>query len=418
MSSLAFTLWRRLPARPRQRLAHALFAAMRPRLPPWRPPDPAGPALPIVVVGFLSSPSGLGQAARLAAAAFARQGRQVYGIDLGRFFYEGAGRIAHGLPDGRTLAGPAHVLVNINAPYLPYALWLLGRRFLAGKHVTGYWAWELPHLPPNWRRGFDCVHDIAVPSAFVADAVRAFDATRPVVVAPHPVALETPPPRQRRPLPYSPGRPFIVISVLNVASGFERKNPLALIRAFRQAFGDAPDCRLRLLVTNADHFAPARPRIEKQTAGSANIEIAWDSLDRKAFLDWWQTPDVYASLHRAEGFGLPLAEAMASGCLVMATGWSGNLQFMNAGNSLLVDYAMVPVRDEQAKYPAGSTQWAEPDVAHAARLLREARAHYPEHRARAGRQRIIDDLGAGGFCDGIDSLLAQMPHSPRHERAQ
>lgn len=403
MRDIAFALWRRLPVRLRQRFAHGLIGLMRPRLgePPARAPDAP---LPVVVVGFLSSPSGLGQAARLAAKAFLWQSRTVYGIDLGRYFFEASGTVTHDLPDGRGVTGPAHVIININAPYLPYALWLLGRRFLRQKHVTGYWAWELPALPANWRRGFKCVHDVAVPSAFVADAVRGAGFAKPLVVAPHPVAVEAVPPRERPPLPYSAARPFTVLSVLNIASGFERKNPLALIAAFKRAFGDSEDCRLRLLVTNAEHYAPARGAIEEAIAGHPTIEVCWQRMDRARFLDWWKKPDLYASLHRAEGFGLPLAEAMYAGSLVMATGWSGNLEFMNARNSLLVDYSMRDVMDKQAKYAGDGAQWAEPSVAHAARLLKEAKDAFPEQFLPAARDFVSRHLRPEDFCAAIDSL--------------
>lgn len=398
--------------RPRQWLAHSLIGFLRPGLSAGAQAVPDGTPLPVVIVGFLSSPSGLGQAARLAAAAYRQQGFRVLGIDLSRYFYETAGNVAHGLEDGRGLRGPGHVIVNINAPYLPYVLWLLGRGFLAGKHVTGYWAWELPDLPANWQRGYACVHDIAVPSRFVADALCRSNPGRPVAVAPHPVVLEAPaaPDAGRRcPGPYSPERPFTVLSVLNAASGFERKNPLALIRAFRLAFAGDPAARLRMLVSNAAHYPGARQSIEAAAAGAGNIDIAWDTMDRDAFLEWRGTPDLYASLHRAEGFGLPLAEAMCAGYPVLATGWSGNMEFMDGENSFLVDYRLVEVRDMQFKYPGNLGRWAEPDVDHAAGLMRRIRAEpaWAAARAEKGRADIRERCGAPTFCARIEGMPAQ-----------
>lgn len=357
-------------------------------------------ALPVVIVGFLSSSSGLGQAARLAAEAYRQQGFAVHGVDLSRCFFERADSVRHGIPDGRGLSGPAHVIVNINAPYMPYALWLLGRRFLQDKHVTGYWAWELPAVPANWRRGYSCVHDIAVPSRFVEQAVRTIDAGKPVRVAPHPVSLAAPPPRNPLPGPYSPQRPFTVASVLNIASGFDRKNPVALIRAFKLAFPGDPACRLRLLVSNTEHYPQARALVAAEAGDARNIEIAWGTLDRASFLAWWGKPDLYASLHRAEGFGLPLAEAMCAGYPVLATGWSGNMEFMDEENAFLVDYRLVDVRDAQAKYPSGLGQWAEPDIRHAAALMREIRAEpgLAARKAERGQARVRALCNAPMFC--------------------
>ena len=194
---------------------------------------------------------------------------------------------------------------------------------------------------------------------------------KPVRVAPHPAMLDCP----LLSLVLSTGReahaPFTVINSMSVSSGFERKNPLALIAAFRKAFGNASDCRLKMLISNAQHHAPARPAIEQALVGADNIEITWHGLDRQALWAWWRDADLYASLHRSEGFGLPLAEAMCAGTPVMATGWSGNMEFMSAKNSFLVDYKLIGVKDAQAKYVSGEEQWADPDIDHAAKILRQ-----------------------------------------------
>lgn len=381
-----YSFWSRLPVRFRKRAAHALFSRLQPALPPVPRGNLADPGLPRIVVGLLSSPTGLGQSARLTARALREAGHAVYGIDLGAYFYEPHDAVPHDLADGRRITGPAHLIININAPYLPYVLSILGGAFLQEKHVTGYWAWELPLVPRAWARGLPCVHDIAAPSRFVADAIRHIDPVQPVFVLPHPVALDAPPASAK--LAPTNGRcnggPFTVTSVLNLASGYERKNPLALIAAFRQAFGHTGDCRLRILVGNADQYPPGRAAIEAALAGNANIHVTWDSLDREALWRWWQGPDVYASLHRAEGFGLPLAEAMCAGYPVVATGWSGNMDFMTAENSFPVRYRLTRVRDPQAKYDSDLGQWAEPDIAHAAQIFQRLRER-PELGIRAGR---------------------------------
>ena len=416
IKNAVFPLWRRLPARPRQWVAHKIFglvSLLRPGPSPLSQELAGDLSLPVVIVGFLSSPSGLGQAARLAAEAYQQRGSTVYGVDLSHRFFEKAGSIAHAIPDGRGISGPAHVIVNINAPYMPYALWLLGRKFLRGKHVTGYWAWELPAVPSNWKRGFACVHDIAVPSRFVAQAIERLDAGKPVRVAPHPVSLAAPPARDRIAGPYSAQRPFTVLSVLNVASGFERKNPLALIRAFKLAFADDPACRLRLLVSNTEHYPVARTLIEAEKGDADNIEIAWNAMDRAAFLAWWGTPDLYASLHRAEGFGLPLAEAMCAGYPVLATGWSGNTEFMDEENSFLVGCRMVDVLDAQSKYPTGLTQWAEPDIHHAVELMRKARAEpgLSDEKAGRGRRAVLGLCDAQTFCARVQGVPDSAPRA-------
>ena len=335
------TLWRSLPASFRQKFARELIARLRPGLSTPAPALLPDRSIPRIVVGLLSSASGLGQSARLAAKALQDQGFSVLGIDLTRNFYEGARIVQHGLCDGRRFHGAAHVIVVINAPYMPYALALLGGEFIRDKHVTGYWAWELPHVPYNWAMGLSAVHDVAVPSRFTAEAVVGLSPELCVRIAPHPVALAYP---KRGVAPEDvEHRPFTIVSACSMASGFNRKNPCATIRAFRRAFGNDPSKKLKLLATNVDHFPQAHRAIKAEMEGAGNIEVAWTVLDPVEFARWWSEGDVYMSLHRSEGFGLPLAEALCGGMPVVATGWSGNIDFMDATNSYLLEYSLIDV---------------------------------------------------------------------------
>ena len=336
---------------------------------PQAAPAALSAAAPIIVVGFLSSASGLGQAARLAYRALERQGRNVLGVDLSQHFFESAGAVDFAFVDGRTHRGPARVLVNINAPYMNYVFKLLGRRFLKDKYVTGYWAWELPRAPEAWRVGFARVHDIATPSAFVAEALAKLGGAPPIKVAPHPVAIEALPEVAPRASSPSDAAPFTIVSAFNAASGFERKNPIALIKAFRTAFGDRRDRRLKLNVSNIQHYPQGHAALMDAASGAASIEVSFETFDRPAYWRWFGAPDLYASLHRAEGFGLPLAEAMCLGVPALATNWSANTEFMDETNALLVRCDLVPINDPQAKYAAGDL-WADADVAHASELMR------------------------------------------------
>lgn len=380
------TFWRHLPVGFRRRLARTGLSLLAPR-PGAQPVLPAN--APVIVVGFLTSPSGLGQSARLAIRAFAAQGQDVYGVDLSRNFFEIAENVNISFRDGRGMQGPARVLININAPYMKYALQLLGRAFLRDKEVTAYWAWELPRAPESWRAGFACAHKIAAPSRFVAEALQALGSSLPIVVAPHPVALEALPHLPPRTAAISAAAPFTVASSFNVASGFARKNPLALVATFRAAFAGRDDVRLRLLATGVEHFPEGKAQLVSAIGGDSAIELTTDPLDRDAYWRWYGRPDLYASLHRAEGFGLTIAEAMCLGVPALATNWSANAEYMTEANALPVSFKLVPVVDPQQKYIAPNQHWAEPDVAHAATLMRRA-LDEPDWLARIAAQGRAD----------------------------
>jgi glycosyltransferase involved in cell wall biosynthesis len=374
--SRAATIWRRLPVKIRRSAFRGVANVLAPSLSQTSPDIKTDRRLPKIVVGFLSSPSGLGQSARLGAAAFRDEGFSVLGIDVSRFFPGHPGGFStYDLPDGRGYRGPAHVIAVINAPEMQYALCLLGRSFLREKFVTGYWAWELPNLPEAWDPGFNAVHEVVAPSRFSAAAMTARGLVRTVGVAPHPVALDSPPSRacQER----GKQTPFTIVSAMSARSALARKNPLALIRAFRLAFGDSKDARLKLVVTDIDIYPLGRSLILSAIGNAANIEVRWTPFNRNELYRWFQDADAFALLHRSEGFGLPLAEAMCAGYPVIATGWSGNMDYMTPEISFPIRYRLVEVDDPQDQYHRTEGLWADPDCEHAAEVfvrLRKDRA--------------------------------------------
>lgn len=393
-------LWQALPARARRAGVHGLAGALAPASPACpKPAELAG--APWIVVGFLSSPSGLGQAARLAAKALRAEGRETFIVDIGDVFHEMTGFIPHDFADARGHRDAAHVLLVVNAPYLPIAFWRLGKSWLHNKLILGSWAWELPRLDADWARGFDRVHGVIVPSAFNAAAVHEAAPHLPCTVLAHPVGLDAPPAMTA----HGADAPFTVASVLSIASGFERKNPLAIVAAFRQAFGNSRRARLLLNVSGADHYPQGAMALRDAVAGADNIAVHWGARSRAELSQWWSEVDVYLAMHRAEGFGLPLAEAMVSGYPVVATGWSGNADFMTEGTSFSVPYTLVPVVDPQGKYDGNGQRWAEPSVDAAAGILQRL-FEDPELGQQAGenaRHFAQKRFGPAAFVAGLEA---------------
>lgn len=366
-----------MPRDLRYPLLFALSSAIAPR--PVAPID-LRPG-PVTVAGLLSSATGLGESARLCHAALDRLGVPLNALDLSATI----GRIdlaPPALPGGAPAPDESGLLVvHLNAPHLPIGLALIGRARVRHKRIVGYWAWELEVLPRSWRRGLRCVHEVWVPSAFVATAMRRAS-DLPVRVVPHPVA--TPPRSGLGRADFGlPTDAFVVLAMLDVASGYARKNPVGAVRAFRKAFGDDPSALLVLKVGGAGDHPWAERQLCAEIGGAPNIRLVHDKLAREDHGALLDCVDAVVSLHRSEGFGLVLAEAMRLAKPVVATAWSGNMQFMSAKNAALVDHRLVPVDDPQGIYRIPGARWAEPDVDHAARWLVDL-ARDPELRRRLG----------------------------------
>jgi glycosyltransferase involved in cell wall biosynthesis len=368
---LARRLWRRLPHGTRQRILFDASRVLAPR--PGRAPRGG---MPIAIAGLFSTASGVGEGARLAYAALDASGIAPQAFDLSPAF----GQVelpSH--PALRALApGEGSLIVHINAPYVPHALWALGRARIAGRRIIGYWAWELPRLPATWRLAVPFVHEVWVPSTFTAEAVRAA-IDRPVRVVPHPLPTTAPTPGMRARLGL-PADALVVLNVFHLGSAFTRKNPIAAVHAFRQAFGDAPNRVLAIKLIDNGAVPWALQSLNEAIGGATNIRLIEGMLPAPDMAGLVAASDIVVSLHRSEGFGLVPAEGMRFGKPVIATNWSGNLEFMTERNSALVRCSLVPVDDPEGAIDGAGQVWADADVDDAAQWLR----------------RLADDAGLRG----------------------
>ncbi|MEA3063961.1 MAG: hypothetical protein QOJ27_389 [Sphingomonadales bacterium] len=329
-------VWRRLPRRLRQAAMQAVLGLKR------KPVAIGAPAAaPVCVAGLLSTPTGMGEGGRLCGRALAELGYDVLNVDLSDLLQ---GRRTTGLRAPLLERGPGTVILHFNPDNLRAILTLLGRRRLRGKRIIGYWAWELARIPESWRPAFAEVDEVWTPSRFVADAVRPFT-EKPVRVVPHPAAQGMVG-RARREACGTAGV-FAALVMFSFASSFPRKNPVAAVQAFRRAFGDAADRLLIVKVSDA-HESPEEMEELRAAIGDApNIRIEERRLSDQDRLDLIASVDVLLSLHRSEGFGLVLAEAMLAGVPVIATGWSGNVDFMGPDSAILVPFRMIPAEDRR-----------------------------------------------------------------------
>lgn len=372
-------VWQSIPRRWRRAGLVNVTAILAPRSTATKP------AQQIIVVGFLTAASGLGASARLCHEALRAAGLNVLGIDLTQQFRQGAATVPFAFVDGRAYSDPATLILHINGPFVPLAMFWLGRTFVRNKFVVAYWAWELPDAPAEWRAGLGFVHHIFVPSVFAKGAIQGLQAPQPIDVLAHPVALNA--------LPASPGAQpsgvFKVLIIFNMASGFERKNPMASIAAFAAAFGDDPSARLVVKVQNPEAFPEGARQLRDAAGRHANIALIERSLSGAEMAQLYHDCEIVLSLHRSEGFGLVIAEAMLAGKPVIATNWSGNVDFMTEASGIPIDYRLVPARDPQGEYDQPSMHWAEADISAAAAALRRLRDS-PELREALGHAALTE----------------------------
>lgn len=277
--------------------------------------------------------------------------------------------------------------------------------------TAGYWFWEVGAPPRRWARSAELFDELWVPSEHVAELLR------PVVPAPvHkvdiPLASALPPLSHGRGSRDS-GPVFLVVFDHN--SGLARKNPQAAIRAYRRAFGADQGAQLIVKSINHERHRRARETLRAEIADRPDISLIEERLTAGALAALRSRCDCLVSLHRAEGLGLPLLDALACGMPVIATGWSGNLEYMDAESSLLVDFRLVPVGRGADAYPPRAT-WAEPDIDHAATLMRRvaSEAESVAAVAQAAGRRVRERYGTAQAGAALRHRIAQI--EPRRDR--
>jgi len=337
----------------------------------------------VAVIGFLETASGLGAAARGLLAALEPLDPVRVPIDS----CAPTPRIP-GAAGGRPTparAGRCEVGVHLYNPDIFLALVRRhgGRPILAHDTNLAVVNWETERLPPGWPLVLSLYERLAAPSRFTADAIHAATG-RAVHVLPNCIGLGSVRVRTRTDGHYE------FLCLFDHHSDLERKNPLAAIRAFRVACDDLPEgvsCRLRVKC-HANTPTDIVDRL-RAAAGAAAVEVMPETLSRDGMERLWHESDCLVSLHRSEGFGLPVAEALARGIPVVATRQGGILDFVDDSGGLLVD-GTAAVRGTAGGTYAEWSGWIDPDVGAAAAAMRRVMRDYPAEvaRARAGRGRL------------------------------
>ena len=352
--------------------------------------------------GFHSTAIGLGSAARAYTQLLRELSPNLTAIDV-PWDLPKASSVAEVTAESLYAAN----IIHLNPDVLPMFLHRYGARLLVNRYNIGYWVWELHSGYPAWHRYSRLFHEIWVPSEFVASALRPVS-TAPLVTIPHVVDGFPAAVRGSRESFGFPHDAFIFLYVFDAASRIERKNPLALITAFRKAFGDRQDVLLVLKYHHGDNERHAVELIERLAAAGPNIRTISKTLGEERLYSLFQLCDCFVSPHRSEGFGLNIAIAMYYGKPVIATGYSGNLEFTNEENSFLIDYDLVTLSHDVGHYRRGYG-WAEPSIDHLTALMREVVASPEEARRRAaiGQATIRNRFSQEAVKRCIESQLSK-----------
>ncbi len=338
------------------------------------------------VAGYFKAELGVGEIARLLASA-ARDGgiavdtvvnnqtlsRQEDAFELG----------ANGGPYDVTL-------ICANADEFPRAVDALPREMTEHCHRIGFWFWETEQLPNAYQPSSDLLDEVWVASDYVAAAVRT-TVSKPVHICPIPLRRPDPAAASRTDLGLPEG--FVFLFMFDFLSHIDRKNPIGLVEAFCRAFRPGEGPTLVLKSINGQLARGPFEAVRAATGGRPDV-IAMDrylpARERDALMS---SCDCYVSLHRSEGFGLTLAEAMALEKPTIATAYSGNMAFMTPENSFLVPWRPARVPSGCEPYPKGDC-WAEPDLGAAASLMRQVYDNpvLARDRGRIGRAHVIDRL--------------------------
>lgn len=379
-----------------------LFALKRPQ-DAERAWETGGGPLDVLLIGHEGSGTGLGRNFHMLQRALKQEG-----LVVSTLHYEVAPKVfAEELKAWRDRCRSKPVAIAaINAQDIP-ALFVRDRHnVLDGCHVAGFFLWETSQVPRVQHLGIRLVDEIWTPTKYVADVYSPFSEVH--VVGKGLFSREAWP--QISQLPQ--GGIVRFLTVFDFHSSIERKNPFASVLAFQRAFPSEQNVELVIKASNVNpqHPGNASGQWEKLCAAAEadkRIRLITMRYTEAQMRQLMRSTSCVVSLHRSEGFGYVLSDAIAHGLPVVATAYSGNTDFCDSETSFPVSYRLVPVKSHGAHWESEGAEWAEPDIDSAAAQMRRVYSDYPEalRRAAIARRQILERYSTEGFAATIRARL-------------
>lgn len=294
-------------------------------------------------------------------------------------------------------------LIHINPNIWAETYKRIDSEMLHDRYNIAFWLWELEEFPEEWVPCIKTVDEIWAPSEFISNSIRK-KTDKPVNTIPYRIEVNTKDIYGRSYFRL-PEDKFLFLIMYDFKSISERKNPQGAIQAFKKAFQEKMGDVGLVIKVNHLKYGIELEKIKKELNGYESIYFIENNLSRKEVESLIKSSDVLISLHRSEGFGLPLAEAMYLGTPVIATNWSANAEFMDESSACLVDYRLVRLNRNIGPYKKGSI-WADADINQAAEYMRKlysCKEFYLKVQ-RNGIQKIKGEEGIKVICDRIAQI--------------
>lgn len=352
------------------------------------PPVSTSGAVDLQLIGPFEKASGLGQATRLSASVIARIGADLpkgSGITVNSVNFGLDNPAPEGFSRVGALSGYKRAkinLIHLNAESIPLAFAYQPDVF-SGAYNIGYFFWELNTPAACHYLGMDLLDEIWVSTDY---GLQIYQPEFKGPVTNVGMCFEELPRIDRAEARaivqglsgFEPGR-FVFLVAFDSFSFIQRKNPLGALRAFKTAFEGVKDVGLLIKTQNRRKVAdPVQIAIWQQVDAlikdDPRIVVVNETLSYADLLKLKSGCDCYVSLHKSEGWGFGMIEAMNLGVPVICTAYSGNMEFCTPETAWLVDYTLTPLAADDYIFVRAGQVWAEPDVADAARQMRAVRA--------------------------------------------